>query len=503
MKTPITEGAAWDGANEAPREKEREREYEREWKEECGIFGVWSEKRSIADVCYLGLFALQHRGQESAGIAVTDGMHIDVEKGMGLMTEAFKTRVPSLRGHCGIGHVRYSTVGGSVFVNVQPIIASFSGGFIALAHNGSLTNARKIRRRLEAEGCVFQSTSDSESILNLIALNPAPAIEEKILTSLETVEGAYSLAIMAGNRENGPNQAAKLIGVRDPHGFRPLCLGKLGEEEFVLASESCALDAVGASFVRDIQPGEMVVADRQGVSFHRVRKKVKPAACVFEYIYFARPDSAIDGLNVWQSRYRMGCQLAREYLTALSNSAGSAKADIVVPVPDTGIAAAIGFSTESGIPYAEGLIKNRYVGRTFILPEQKTRKATVEMKLNPVKENLIGKKVALIDDSIVRGTTSARLIGLLRRAGAAEVHMCVSSPPITHPCYYGIDTSIRKELIAAASSQEEIRRRIGTDSLHYLTLQGLLDSVDDARGERMCVSCFNGLYPTDITEVLS
>jgi amidophosphoribosyltransferase len=478
------------------------------WKEECGIFGVWSEKRPVADVCYLGLFALQHRGQESAGIAVTDGLHIDVEKGMGLMTEAFKTRVPSLQGHCAIGHVRYSTVGGSVFVNVQPILASFSGGFIALGHNGSLTNARKIRSQLEAEGCVFQSTSDSESMLNAIALNPAPTIEEKILSSLETVEGAYSLAIMVGDREGDLNQrdlhhGAKLIGVRDPHGFRPLCLGELGEGEFVLASESCALDAVGAAFVRDIQPGEMVVIDRRGVRFHRVRKKAKLAACVFEYIYFARPDSTIDGLNVWQSRYRMGRQLAREYLSTVTTATGSARADIVVPVPDTGIAAAIGFSMESGIPYVEGLIKNRYVGRTFILPEQKTRKSTVEMKLNPIKENLRGKKVVLIDDSIVRGTTSARLIGLLRGAGAAEVHMCVSSPPITHPCYYGIDTSIRKELIASVSSEEDIRRRIGTDSLHYLTLQGLLDSVEDARGERMCASCFNGLYPTDITEVQS
>jgi amidophosphoribosyltransferase len=466
---------------------------------------VWSEGRPVVDVCYLGLFALQHRGQESAGIAVSDGMHIDIEKGMGLMTEAFKTRVPSLRGHCAIGHVRYSTFGGSSFANVQPILASFAsrsaggGGFISLAHNGSLTNAKKIRSRLEAEGCIFQSTSDSESMLNLIALSPAPTLEEKILSSLEMVEGAYSLALMVGGGD-GPHRAheARLIGVRDPHGFRPLCLGKLGEGEFVLASESCALDAVGARFVRDLRPGEMLVIDRAGVRSLFLRKKVRLSTCVFEYIYFARPDSVIDGLSVWQARYLMGRQLAREF-----RAPGSGAPDIVVPVPDTGIAAAIGFSAESGIPYAEGLIKNRYVGRTFILPEQRTRKATVEMKLNPVREILMGKKVVLIDDSIVRGTTSARLISLLRGAGAAQVHMCVSSPPITHPCYYGIDTSIRKELIAAVSTQEEIGKIIGTDSLHYLSLKGLLESVGDAEGGKMCTSCFHGEYPTDVTEVES
>jgi amidophosphoribosyltransferase len=497
-----------------------------EWKEECGIFGFWSEKRPVADVCYLGLFALQHRGQESAGIAVTDGLHIDVEKGMGLMKDAFKTRVPSLKGHCAIGHVRYSTFGGSIFANVQPILASFSasggGGFISLGHNGSLTNSKKIRARLETGGCVFQSTADSESMLNLIALNPAPTIEEKILTSLETVEGAYSLVIMVG--DNASRAGAKLVGVRDPHGFHPLCLGCLDKRdsqgsatlewgsgqrpelfasgEFALASETCALDAVGATFIRDIQPGEMVVIDRSGIRSHCLQKKEKRSSCVFEYIYFARPDSTIDGLNVWQARYRMGRQLAREFLGKKAK-VGGPMPDIVVPVPDTGIAAAIGFSAESGVPYAEGLIKNRYVGRTFILPEQTTRRATVEMKLNPVKENLKDKKVVLIDDSIVRGTTSARLIQLLRRAGADQVHMCVSSPPITHPCYYGIDTSIRKELIAAVSTEEEIRLELGTDSLHYLSLQGLLDSVDDAQDEKMCTSCFHGRYPTDVTEVES
>jgi amidophosphoribosyltransferase len=461
-----------------------QRTNESRWHEECGIFGVWSKEVSVTDVCYPGLFALQHRGQESAGIAVTDGMHVDIAKGMGLMTEAFRTRLPGITGHCAVGHVRYSTVGGSVLVNVQPFLASFSGGFISLAHNGSLTNAQKIRRQLEKEGCVFQSTSDSEAILNLISMSPDPDVEKKILSSLDQVEGAYSLVIMTGD---------KLIGVRDPHAFRPLCLGRL-ENGYVLASETCALDAVDATFVRDVLPGEMVVVDRTGLHSCFLRKKLRRSSCVFEYLYFARPDSVIDGLGVWQSRYLMGRRLAREY---------PATADAVVPVPDTGIAAAIGFSAESGIPFVEGLIKNRYVGRTFILPDQTKRKATVEMKLNPVQANLAGKSVVLIDDSIVRGTTSARIVALLRRAGATKVYMCVSSPPITHPCYYGIDTSIRRELIAAVSTKEAIRCKIGTDGLHYLSLQGLLESVQDEKGERMCTSCFHGAYPTDIAECLT
>ncbi|MDR2174547.1 MAG: amidophosphoribosyltransferase [Synergistaceae bacterium] len=452
----------------------------------CGVFGFWSKKRPVADVCYLGLFALQHRGQESAGIAVTDGMHIDVEKGAGLMAEAFKNRLPSLKGYCGIGHVRYSTFGGSSFSNIQPFLASGADGFVSLAHNGNLNNALKIRSRLEEKGLVFQSTSDSEVMLNLIAGASGSAAEERILSSLAQVEGAYSLVVMTGG---------KLIGVRDPHGFHPLCLGR-SEDGYCLASETCALDAVGAEFVRDVRPGEVLAADGEGVRSYSLPSRGRRSSCVFEYIYFARPDSDIDGLNVWEARHAMGRRLAREYLA----KHGREGADIVVPVPDTGIAAAIGFAAESGIPYAEGLIKNRYVGRTFILPEQKTRKTTVEMKLNPIRENLKDRRVVLIDDSIVRGTTSARLIELLRSAGAAEVHMCVSSPPITHPCYYGIDTSIRKDLIAAVASVDEIRRRIGTDSLHYLSLEGLLEAVRDPRGGNMCVSCFNGRYPTDVSE---
>lgn len=456
-----------------------------QWHEECGVFGVWAPNEEIARLCYLGLFSLQHRGQESAGIIVTDGMHVDEEKAMGLVNDVFKKRLPSLKGHSGIGHVRYSTMGSDLHANIQPISAYSSEGLISLAHNGSLTNACSLRKQLEEKGCVFQTTSDSEAVLNLIALSQEKTFEEKVLTSFLQVEGAYSIVIMTGE---------KLIGIRDPHGFHPLCLGKLPAGGFVISSETCGLDAVEAEFVRDILPGEMVVVDKNGVESYFVAKKRKQSSCIFEYIYFARPDSVIDGLNVWQTRFRMGEELAKEY---------PIDADIVVPVPDTGIAAAIGFSAKSGIPYVEGLIKNRYIGRTFILPDQNSRSEGVKMKLSPVRANLEGKRVILIDDSIVRGTTSARLISLIREAGAAEVHMCVSSPPITDPCYYGIDTSIRKELIAAVSTQEEIREYIGADGLHYLSPQGIFNAVNDPNDERMCSSCFSGEYPTDISECQS
>jgi len=442
------------------------------------VVGVWAPGEEVVNMCYLALFALQHRGQESAGIAVTNGMHIDVEKGMGLMREAFQNRVPTLAGHSGVGHVRYSTYGASLYNNIQPIFAYFSGGFICLAHNGSLTNARGIREGLEKQGCIFQTTTDTEAILNLIARNDSPNIEDKIAASLKQVDGAYCLTIMTGD---------KLIGARDPYGFRPLCLGKTTSGGYILASESCALDAVGAVFIRDIEPGEMVIIDKDGLRSRTIDTRPRRALCVFEYIYFARPDSAFDGLSVWQARYRMGQQLAREF---------KGEADMVTPVPDTGIAAALGFAAESGIPYVEGLIKNRYVGRTFILPDQAKRKSTVEMKLNPIRANLAGKRVILVDDSLVRGTTSASLISLVRRAGAREVHFCISSPPITHPCYYGIDTAVKSELIAAVKSVEEIRRVLGADGLQYLSRSGLMASVGDPEEKNMCTACFTGEYPT-------
>lgn len=454
------------------------------WHEECGVVGLWAPGESVASLCYLALFSLQHRGQESAGIAITDGMHIDLEKGMGLMREAFKDRSPVLNGHAAIGHVRYSTFGASSFANIQPILASFSGGLVCLAHNGSLTNSQSIQKRLQSEGHIFQTSTDTEAVLNLIVSSQSSSLEERIIDSLRQIEGAYCLTVMAGN---------KLIAARDPHGFRPLCLGRTPGGGYIVASESCALDAVRAEFLRDVEPGEMIVVDQDGVRSRRIFSEPKNLShCVFEYIYFARPDSVLDGQSVWQARYRMGRQLAREF---------KGEADLVAPVPDTGITAALGFAAESGLPYMEALIKNRYVGRTFILPDQASRKATVEMKLNPIRANIQDKRVVLVDDSIVRGTTSAQLISLIRKAGAREVHFMISSPPITDPCYYGIDTAIRKDLIGAVKSVEEIRQFLGADSLHYLTPAGLMASVDDSQEKRMCTACFSGRYPTDVSEV--
>ncbi|MDR0881706.1 MAG: amidophosphoribosyltransferase [Candidatus Adiutrix sp.] len=457
-------------------------ELESGWREECGVVGLWAPGEPVTSLGYLALFALQHRGQESAGLAVTDGLHIDLEKGMGLIREAFKDRAPTLPGHAAIGHVRYSTFGSSSYANIQPILASFSGGLICLAHNGNLTNSRAVRHRLQQQGCTFQTTTDTEAMLNLIVYSQAQTVEDKIAESLRQVEGAYCLTIMTGDR---------LIGVRDPYGFRPLCLGRTSGGGYILASETCALDAIGADFIRDVAPGEMVIIDRSGVRSRIIETRPRLAHCVFEYIYFARPDSVIDGLSVWQARYRLGRQLAREF---------TGQADLVAPVPDTGIAAALGFAAESGLPYIEALIKNRYVGRTFILPDQASRQATVSMKLNPIRANLADRRVVLVDDSIVRGTTSARLISLLRKAGAREVHFCISSPPITDPCFYGIDTARSAELIAALKSTAEIKEALGADSLLYLSRPGLMAAVDDPGEKNMCTACFSGEYPTAVDE---
>jgi amidophosphoribosyltransferase len=393
---------------------------------------------------------------------------------MGLLTEAFRSGRPTLNGHAAIGHVRYSTYGGSLNCNIQPIFAYSPGGFVGLAHNGNLTNAEEVRMAMEAEGCLFQTKTDSEIILNQMAKANRDNAEEAIATTLRRMKGSYSLVILLPDR---------LIGVRDPRGYRPLCLGRLPEGGYILASESCALDAVKAEFIRDVEPGEMITIDHQGLRSSIFQTADKLTSCVFEYIYFARPDSVLDGLSVWKSRFEMGRRLAREF--------SGRKADIVIPVPDTGITAALGFSKESGLPYLEGLIKNRYVGRSFIMPHQLSRETTVEMKLNPVKANLEGQRVVLIDDSIVRGTTSARIVSLVRRAGAKEVHMCISSPPITQSCNYGIDTSIRKELIASSMTVEEIRQTLGVDSLLYLSERGLLESVGDPDNSRNCLECFS------------
>ena len=448
------------------------------WKEECGIYGVYSPTEDVSEMTYLGLFALQHRGQESAGIALTDGAWIDVKKGMGLVTEVFRSELPHLdHAKIAIGHVRYATTGFSLAANAQPLRVNYAGGALALAHNGDLTNAAWIRRDLESKGTVFQTTIDSEVFVHLIARSQKATIEERILETAQKVRGAFCLTIMTEN---------KLIGVRDPQGFRPLCIGRTEEGGWVLSSETCALDVNGASFVRDVLPGEMVVVEDGALRSYRFTNGQDVASCIFEYIYFARPDSIIDGQSVHAARFEMGRVLARE---------SGLRGDVVISVPDSGTTAATGFAYETGIPFAEGLIKNRYIGRTFIQPTQKQRDTAVKLKLSPVRSVVEGKSVIMVDDSIVRGTTSGKIVRLLRNAGAREIHVCISSPPITDPCYYGIDTSVRKELISATKSLEEIRDFIGADSLHFISIKGLRTCVPALNPDHMCYACFNNQYP--------
>lgn len=448
------------------------------WKEECGIYGVYSPTEDVSEMTYLGLFALQHRGQESAGIALTDGAWIDVKKGMGLVTEVFRSELPHLdHAQIAIGHVRYATTGFSLAANAQPLRVNYAGGALALAHNGDLTNAAWIRRDLESKGTVFQTTIDSEVFVHLIARSQKATIEERILETAQKVRGAFCLTIMTEN---------KLIGVRDPQGFRPLCIGRTEEGGWVLSSETCALDVNGASFVRDVLPGEMVVVEDGALRSYRFTNGQDVASCIFEYIYFARPDSIIDGQSVHAARFEMGRVLARE---------SGLRGDVVISVPDSGTTAATGFAYETGIPFAEGLIKNRYIGRTFIQPTQKQRDTAVKLKLSPVRSVVEGKSVIMVDDSIVRGTTSGKIVRLLRNAGAREIHVCISSPPITDPCYYGIDTSVRKELISATKSLEEIRDFIGADSLHFISIDGLRTCVPVLNPDHMCYACFNNQYP--------
>ena len=447
------------------------------WKEECGIYGVYSPTEDVSEMTYLGLFALQHRGQESAGIALTDGDWIDVKKGMGLVSEVFREQLPRLdNAKIAIGHVRYATTGFSLAANAQPLRVNYAGGALALAHNGDLTNAALIRRDLESKGTVFQTTIDTEVFVHLIAHSQKPSVEERILEAVSVVRGAFCLSIMTED---------KLIGVRDPQGFRPLCIGRTPDGGWVLSSETCALDVNGAEFVRDVLPGEMVVMDSDGLKSYRFSNGKDVASCIFEYIYFARPDSIIDGQSVHAARFEMGRVLARE---------SGFRGDVVISVPDSGTTAATGFSYEAGIPFAEGLIKNRYIGRTFIQPTQK-RDAAVKLKLSPVRSVVAGKSVIMVDDSIVRGTTSGKIVRLLRNAGAREIHVCISSPPITDPCYYGIDTSVRKELISATKSVDEICSFIGADSLHFISIDGLRQCVSALNPDHMCYACFNNKYP--------
>ena len=453
-------------------------------KEACGVFGVFNfVADSPAKSVYYGLFALQHRGQESAGIATSDGDEIRHHKDMGLVNQVFNEKnMKDLVGHIAVGHVRYSTTGMSTIENAQPIVINTRYGTIALAHNGNLVNASLLRNDLKDKGISFVGTSDSEVIASLIATSKKEDLEAAIVDTLKHCKGAFSIVIMTKD---------KLIAVRDPNGIRPLSIGKM-EKAYVVSSETCGLDIVGANFVRDVDNGEMVVIDKNGMCSRTWIMGEREAMCVFEYLYFARPDSVLHGRNVYEARFHMGKYLAQEH---------PVEADMVMAVPESGIPAAMGYAAESKIPYEEGLIKNRYVGRTFIQPSQEIRDLGVKLKLNPVRDAVRGKKVIIIDDSIVRGTTSRQIVRLIRDAGAREVHMRVSSPPILNPCFYGIDTATRAELIAANLSVEGIRKYIEADSLGYLSLKHLVKSVS-LPGESLCLACLNGEYPVRIPEKL-
>ena len=452
--------------------------------EECGVFGIFSDGTiPPAYACYNGLLALQHRGQESCGIAVTDDGVIDYHKNMGLVTEVFNNSIlDSLPGQMGISHVRYSTAGGSVLENAQPLVMRYVKGTLAVAHNGNLTNAVEIRRELERTGAIFQTTIDSEVICYVIARErlKCHSVEEAVAAAMQKIKGAYSLLVMSPR---------KLIAARDPHGFRPLCIGKYNNS-YVFASESAALDACGAEFVRDVEPGEIVVADGDGIrSIKPDFGEKKKSLCIFEYIYFARSDSFIDGVSVYESRKQAGRILAREF---------PVEADMVIGVPESGIDAAIGYSEKSGIPYEKAIVKNGYIGRTFIKPTQSDRMKSVRIKLNPIADMVRGKRVVMIDDSIVRGTTIDRIVTMLREAGAKEVHMRISSPPFMWPCYYGTDIPSRGELIACNHTIEEITKLSGADSLGYLPVECLSEMLN-YKNVDFCDGCFTGKYPADIT----
>ena len=451
--------------------------------EECGVFGVMSKNReNVAGIAYYGLYALQHRGQESCGIVVNDDGVFSSYKDLGLVSEVFsKDALAHLSaGNMAVGHVRYGTTGGTTRNNCQPIEVNHQKGKMALAHNGNLSNALELRDKLELSGAIFLTTSDTETIAYVVTRERlvTPSIEEAVSKAMYSLEGAYSLILMS---------STKMIAARDPYGFRPLCYGQMSDGAYVIASESCALTAVGAEFVRDVLPGEILVFSENGVESRKEHcDKQKRKTCIFEYIYFARPDSVIDGVSVSKSRVRAGEILAENY---------PADADIVIGVPDSGLEAALGFSRASGIPYGIGLIKNKYIGRTFISPGQNERMDQVRIKLSPVKNVIEGKRVVLIDDSIVRGTTSKRIVKLLREAGAKEIHMRISAPPFLHPCYYGTDIDSEENLIACHHSMEEIAEIIGVDSLGYLPLENLNQLVES---EDYCAACFNGVYPTTI-----
>ena len=442
--------------------------------DECGLFGIWNHPEA-SNVTYLGLYALQHRGQESAGIAATDGDHFHVEKAMGWVADVFtRERLKRLPGSRALGHVRYSTAGSSNLRNAQPISAKTVHGPVAIGHNGNLVNAEDLRRQLQEAGAVFQSSSDTEVILHLLARAEGPGLVEQLAHALSQVRGAYSLLLLT---------RSSIVAVRDPSGFRPLSLGRLGEA-WVVASETCALDLMEATFVRDIEPGEVLVIDESGLTSYHPFRPQERLSCVFEYVYFARPDSMLWGRNVHVVRKALGHQLAREH---------PVQADLVIPVPDSGVGAALGYAEEAGLPYDIGLVRNHYVGRTFIEPSHGIRHFGVKVKLNPNREVLGGRRVVVVDDSIVRGTTSRKIVKMIRAAGAREVHVRISSPPIQWPCYYGIDTPTRKELIGASHDVGEIQRYLGADSLGYLSLDGMLKATGNDP-HHFCHACFTGQY---------
>ena len=460
-------------------------------REECGVFGVFSPQTSdVASTAYYGLFALQHRGQESCGIVVNDDGIFQSYKDTGLVNDVFTPQILAElgEGNMAVGHVRYGTTGGNDRSNAQPIVVNHIKGRMALAHNGNIVNCEQLRRELELEGSIFSTTSDTEVISYIITKErlKAPSIEQAVNQAMRRVKGAYSLVIMS---------PSKLIAVRDAQGFRPLCYGKTEDGRYVVASESCALDAVSAKFIRDIRPGEIVVFDQNGArSITDHCGEADGSLCVFEYIYFARPDSVIDGCSVHNARMRAGAFLALEH---------PVQADVVIGVPDSGLDAAVGYAKQAGIPYEIGFIKNKYIGRTFIQPGQKSREDKVKIKLNPIADVVRGKRIVMIDDSIVRGTTSARIVKLLREEGAKEIHMRVSAPPFLNPCYYGTDIDSRENLIAASHSVEEIAKIIGVDSLGYLSVESVKQIAKGLHGTGYCTACFDGAYPTEIPETTS
>lgn len=452
--------------------------------EECGVFGIWGHE-DAAQITYYGLHSLQHRGQEGAGIVEMNDDQLTCVKGEGLVTEVFTTeKMKNLSGRAAIGHVRYATAGGGGYENVQPLLFNFQSGAMALAHNGNLVNANQLKSQLEAQGSIFQTSSDTEVLAHLIRRGGFATHKNRLKNALSMLKGAYAFLIMT---------ETEMMVALDPHGLRPLSIGKLGDA-YVVASETCALDIVGAKFVRDVEPGELVVINDDGITSEYFSMSSQRAMCTMEYIYFARPDSNIEGINVHTARKNLGKQLAKEV---------TIEADVVTGVPDSSISVAIGYAEATGMPYELGLIKNRYVGRTFIQPSQSLREQGVKMKLSAVRGVVEGKRVVMVDDSIVRGTTSKRIVTMLKEAGATEVHVLISSPPIKNPCFYGIDTSTTSELIASENSVEEIRQLIGADSLTFLSVEGTVEGIGrsfDGKTHGACMACFTGNYPTEIYE---